>query len=92
MIEIINGDHDPALPFMIVARFGMHVDFSGVQGQLFDPTVAKIEWGHKDQQGQIYGTVKLKNGTGRNFWDGDLMKPYLAVYNARKAELARTEA
>jgi len=36
MIEIINGDHDPESPFMIVDRLGMHVDFSGVDGQLWD--------------------------------------------------------
>lgn len=87
-IEIINGDHDPALPFMVVDRHGMHVDFSTVTHQLYDQnTVAKVEWGLVDQQGRLFGRVTLKNGTGRTFWDADLMTPYLNAYKATKAAL-----
>jgi hypothetical protein len=41
-VEIINGAHEPPFPFVVVNRFGMHVDLSGVQGQLWDePTVGQ---------------------------------------------------
>ena len=43
-IEIINGDDVPPLPFVIVDRRGCHVDCKGL-GELWDPTVAKVEWG-----------------------------------------------
>ena len=46
-VQIINGDHEPPLPFVIVDRFGMHVDLSKVVGQLWDPTVAEITWGNR---------------------------------------------
>jgi hypothetical protein len=77
-VEIINGDHDPPFPFMIVNRFGMHVDLSKVQGQLWDaPTVAKIEWGLLTLEKKPFGRVTLKNGQTRTFFSQDLMTPYV---------------
>jgi hypothetical protein len=87
-VEIINGDHTPPWPFFIVDRHGLHVDLSKVDGQLWDPTVAKVTWGHLHPSGKTFGTVRLKNGQGRTFWDKNLMAPYLAAYNAAKAAIA----
>lgn len=86
-VEIINGDHIPNLPFMIVDKHGLHVDLSNVTGELWDPTVAKIEWGilHPGT-GRTFGRVHLKNGQGRIFWDAMLIQPYLATYMARWLE------
>ena len=90
-IDIINGDHavgpDGAnWPFMVVDRCGLHVDLSTVRGELWDPTVAMVTWGHMHINGKLFGTVRLKNGQGRVFWDVNLMRPYLAAYAIRKAE------
>lgn len=88
-VEILNGDHIPPFPFMIVDGYGLHVDLSGVTGELYDhATVAKIEWGilHPGT-GKLFGTVRLKNGQKpRVFWDGKLMAPYLTAYAIRRAE------
>jgi hypothetical protein len=73
-ITINNSDgHDPPLQFMVVNRFGLFVDLSKVYGQLFDPTVLEITWGELTMDGRTFGRVKLKNGTGRTFWDSELM-------------------
>lgn len=85
-IEIIAGEHTPDQPFMIVDRYGMHVDLTVVLGQLWDPnTIAKVEWGMFDAGGKTYGIVSYKNGERRPFWDESLMTPYLKAYNATKA-------
>jgi hypothetical protein len=34
-VEIINGDHEPPQPFMIVDGQGLHVDFAKVDGELW---------------------------------------------------------
>lgn len=85
-VEIINGDHVPPIPFIVVDGTGCHVDLSNVGGQLWDPTVAKIEWGLTDASGKVFGRVQLKNGQGRNFWDHTLMLPYLEAFTKRWAE------
>jgi hypothetical protein len=88
LFQIINGDHRPPHPFVVFERLGMHVDLSDVAGQLYDaPTVAKVEWGLLDEKGKLFGRVVMKSGKVRIFRDGDLVKPYLAAYLARKAEL-----
>ena len=88
-IQIVNGDHDPAWPYVAVDNHGMHVDLSAVKGQLWDaPTVARIEWGMRDLSGNRFGTVTLKNGTSRTFSDANLMLPYLRAWKLRSAELA----
>lgn len=84
-IHIINGDHEPPLPFVIVDRMGLHVDLTGI-GELWDPTVAEIIWGLRDNDRRPYGVVKLKNGTGRRFGNANLMLPYLRAWKVRKAE------
>jgi hypothetical protein len=58
---------------MVVDRFGLFVDLSKVHGQLFDPTVLEITWGERTMDGRAFGKVKMKNGTGRTFWDPELI-------------------
>ena len=92
-VAIINGDHEPPFPFVIVDRFGMHVDIDVAGGQLWDPlTVAHIEWGLRDQQNQIFGIVTLKNGKTRPFWDAALVTPYLNAYYAEREKRGHGEA
>lgn len=83
-VEIINGDHTPVgHVYVAVDRFGMLVDLSGVNGQLWDaPTVARVIWGATDTQGRVFGMVTLKNGESRTFWDENLMTPYTNAYAA----------
>lgn len=85
-VEIINGEHVPPIPFFIVDAVGCHVDLSNVVGQLWDPTVARIDWGLQDAAGKTFGRVQLKNGQGRNFWDATLMQPYLEAFVKRWLE------
>ncbi len=73
-IEIINGDHEPPHPFIVVNRHGMHVDLSKVDGNLWDPTVSRIVWGHREIDGRYYGKVEFKNGTARAFFDPTLIE------------------
>jgi hypothetical protein len=59
-VQIINGDHEAPHPFVVVDRFGMHVDLSRVIGQLWDgPTVAEVSWGHRPIDGRRFGIVAL---------------------------------
>jgi hypothetical protein len=86
-VTIISGDHIPPIPYMIVDNVGMQVDLSGVKGELWGPTVARVEYGMTQQpSGKIFGRVVLKNGQGRTFWDPSLIQPYLAAYITRWTE------
>jgi hypothetical protein len=86
-VHIINADgHVPPLPLMIVDRFAMQVDLAKIEGELFDPTVAEITWGDKTDGGKLFGRVRLKNGTGRTFWDPELLLPYLKAFRLAKAD------
>ncbi len=86
-VQIINGDHVPPHPLMIVDGVGLQVDLSGVKGELWAPTVARIEYGMTHQPtGRTFGRVVLKNGQGRTFWDVNLIQPYLAAYITRWTE------
>ncbi len=84
-VEIINVDHDPPHPYMIVNNAGMQVDFSRVEGELWDPTVRRIYWG-QGMDGRYFGKIEMKNGTGRTFFDAQLLVPYLRAYKMRKAD------
>jgi len=93
LITISNSDgHDPPLQFMVVDRFGLFVDLSNVHGQLFDPTVLEITWGHRTLDGRPFGVVKNKNGTGRKFSDPELIEPYLRVWKIAKGNHDLSEA
>jgi hypothetical protein len=88
-VEIINGDHEPPYPFMVVDGVGMHVDFSKVAGELWDaPTVKRITWGgaQRTPDGRYFGKVENVNGTGRTFFDAELLVPYLRAWKMRKAD------
>jgi hypothetical protein len=85
-IAINNSDgHDPPLQFMVVDRFGLFVDLSKVHGQLFDPNVLEITWGERTMDGRTLGRVKHKNGTGRTYWDPELIEPYLRAWKIAHA-------
>jgi len=95
-VEILNGDHHVDgkgnLPFVIIDRTGVHVDLTGI-GQLWDaPTVARIDWGLRDVSGKVFGRVTLKNGTSRNFFDVELMAPYLNAYYQERERQGLGEA
>ncbi len=86
-VEIIGGDHIPPIPYMVVNNRGMHVDLSEVRGELWDPAnTAKVVWGIREVSGRVYGTVQLKNGQGRKFYDASLIQPYLNAYLDRYLE------
>src|SRR5271156_2547582 len=83
-VAIINGDHKPPIPFVVVDRLGMHVDCNVAGGQLWDPiTVARIEWGFV-KDGVPFGLVTLRSGQRRAFWDPALLTPYLNAYYAER--------
>jgi hypothetical protein len=89
LIEIHHGaDNDPPHAMMVVDRHLLSLDLTKVQGQLWDdPTTARVVWGLRTDDGRTYGRVYLKAGGVRNFFDADLLKPYLAAYEAKKAAL-----
>lgn len=92
-IVINNSDgHYPPLQFMVVDNFGLFVDLSKVAGQLFDPTVNEITWGHRTPDGKFFGRVKNKNGTGREYHDPELMEPYLRAWKIAKGDHDLKEA
>jgi hypothetical protein len=86
-VEIISGNHTPVgHAYVVVDRFGLLVDLSGVDGQLYDaPTVSRVVWGARDQQGKPYGVVHLRNGQRRTYWDQLLMAPYVNAFAAEYA-------
>ena len=70
----------PDLPFVIVDRRGCHVDLTGI-GELWDgPTTARVQWGLRNNGGIEFGRVIKKDGTARNFFDRDLMLPYVKAH------------
>ena len=86
IIDIVNGAHNPALPFVIIDRQGLHVDLSAVQGELWYPnTVARITWAPIGNR--MGGRITLKNGTVRTFVDETLLLPYVKAYKDQKATL-----
>lgn len=87
-IRIINGDNGPpSYPLVVVDDYGPHVDVSKVEGELWDqPTTAEVTWGNKSPDGRLFGTIRLKNGEGRRFWDPELMLPYLKAWTMAKAD------
>ena len=64
------------------------LDLSRVAGALWDPTVESITW-CKGLDGRMGGRVTLKNGTGRNFFDSNLLTPYVNAWKAKRAELLK---
>lgn len=87
LVEIINGDHIPNWPLIVVDGKGVQVDLAGVPGELWDPNnVARIDWGLLSQRdGRTFGRITLKNGQKRTFWDKALIQPYLQAYAVKWA-------
>jgi hypothetical protein len=87
-ISITAGAHDPPHPFMKMGQHGFLIDLSRVAGALWDPTVESITW-CKGLDGRMGGRVTLKNGTGRNFFDSNLLTPYVNAWKAKRKELLK---
>jgi len=85
-LQITQGDHVPNLPFMVLDGRGFLIDLSKVSGNLWDPTIALVEWG-MTSTGEEGGRIVLKDGTGRRFSDRTLLDPYLKAWQAKRAEL-----
>ena len=69
---------------------GIHVDMSTVPfGQLWDDgkTIARVTWGNQAVDGRIFGTVLLKTGAMRTYYDPNLIDPYVKAWNLAKAAL-----
>lgn len=89
-ISITNGaGNDPPHHYMVVDGVGMLVDLAGVSGSLVDPSIASVTWGPVLNNGAAReaGVITRQDGSLRSFFDKAALKPYLAAYEARKAEL-----
>ncbi len=88
-VSISAGGQTPDLPFFVVDGHGFLIDLSKIAGELWDPTVASIDWSPVVVHGtpSEAGYVRLRNGTGRSFSDRALLTPYLKAWKAKKAEL-----
>ena len=63
-----------------------HCDLSGICELWDGPRVAKIQWGLRNPQRTEFGRITLNNGASRNFWNRDLLLPYIRVHKRRWAE------
>lgn len=83
--------NDPPLPWMEVDNHRLMVDLSKAGGELpvTDPTVLRVTWAPVTVNGEQRecGAITRQDGTIQRFWDRTLLKPYLAAFEARKAEL-----
>jgi hypothetical protein len=94
-VTIVGGDNTdadgypaPNSPLVIVDDHGIHVDMSTVPfGQLWDggKTITRITWGNQAVDGRIFGTVLLKTGAMRTYFDPNLIDPYVKAWNLAKA-------
>ena len=99
MIDAL-GQHEPDLHLMIVDNNALLLDLDGLRhsaidpGSLTDPTVARVTWGPVVRNGSMTeaGEITLVDGTRRTFFDKQLLKPYLAAFEARRAEVEREQA
>jgi hypothetical protein len=72
----------------------LNVGFSG-----WDPTILEVTWGMKsvpDGKGGLRlaegGTIMRQGQQPSSFFEIELLKPYLAAYEARRLEIARDQA
>lgn len=88
------GNPCPNSPLVVIdqgggVREGIHVDMATVPfGTLWNcDTVAVVTWGNLAVDGRLFGTVQLKNGVRRTYWDSSLIEPYVKAWNLAKAQL-----
>lgn len=90
-----SGEHSPDFHYMRVDDHGLLVDLDHVRNSIVDPgtltdaTVVRVEWGPTTIHGRNVeaGRIVRQDGTVQPFFDRNLLRPYLALFEARKAEL-----
>lgn len=93
-IVIEAGDHEPKWHHVILDNHGMLVDLGGCPGPIADPLVFRIVWdddmNDNGWRGCIYRRTAGSNAIGeQRLADVRVIKPYVARYLARKAEIER---
>lgn len=89
-----EGEHEPAgQHHMVVDGSGVLIDLSAVQGSMVDPTIRRVEWGPNMLEGGARegGVIVRQDGHRTPFADRGALKPYLAAFEARKAQLEREQ-
>lgn len=84
-----EGSHDPeGLHHIIVDGFGLLLDLNGI-GSLVDPTIRRVEWGPNmlENGSREGGIITRTDGHRTPFQDRGALKPYLAAFEKRKAEI-----
>lgn len=82
-----SGKQEPAhMTLMVVDDHALLVDLNGV-GSLVDPTIARVEWGPSAHTGKEFGAIVSKDGHMQPFFEKNVLKPYLAAYDAQKAKV-----
>ena len=84
---------------------GLLADLSGLQHSIVnpdsfvDPSILEVNWGmvsEPDGRGGLRwvegGVITLADGSTRKFFEFDLLKPYVAAWEARREEIARKQA
>lgn len=90
-----EGDNSPDWHYVVVDGHGLLVDLDGIQNSpvdptsLADPTIARVTWGPVIRNGEAIeaGEIILVDGSVQTFFDRELLRPYLAAYEARLVEM-----
>lgn len=90
-----EGEHSPDWHYVVVDGHGLLVDLDGMQNSavdpasLTDPTIVRVTWGPTIANGTASeaGEIVRQDGSRQTFFDRELLKPYLAAYQARLAAL-----
>lgn len=79
------GEHQP---FMVVDGFGLLLDLPPCS--LVDPSITSVEWGPAGVASarQEGGRIIRRDGSWQTFWTLDPLRPCLAAYDKKRAELA----
>lgn len=87
-----EGENAPDLHHIIVDGFGLLLDLDGI-GSLVDPTIRRVEWGPNmlENGSREGGIIMRTDGHRTPFSDRGALKPYLAAFAKRKAELEREQ-
>lgn len=83
-----EGEHDP--PGRHLVKVDDHqrlMDLSGVRGTLHDPTILRVTWGlvSRGSETREGGTITMRDGTERTFFEKGPLKPYLDAFRAAQA-------
>lgn len=83
-----EGEHDPPGHHIVVGNFGLLLDLNGL-GSLVDATIRRVEWGPNmlENGSREGGIITRTDGHRTPFQDRGALKPYLAAFEKRKAEI-----